>query len=326
MLVSLVIPVYNGATFINECLESVRACPSDEIECIVVNDGSTDRTVEICMRFIHADARFCLINKENTGVSDSRNRGISEATGNYVFFLDADDYIEVSKWPEILSDAASGAYDMVSYGYYDLYDSGDTKKEQFPEDCDIRTALLSTTLLNTCWGSLLRRDVIENSHLRFREDLKTCEDAIFMLDFAQNAKNIKLSGSCVLYYRIHPGSVMQSTGMDSKLSDLASLFLRRKEYLLNNFDEAAHKSMYRSLFSVITDLFRAYTENRRVLEISRKYKESMSEPAIATVLKETKRDYLSPYYKKLEYMLMQRRFFLFLALYFKIKLFLYSRV
>lgn len=123
MLVSIIIPIYNGAKFLYECLKSIMACPSTEIECIIVNDGSTDSTAEICNRFINEDSRFRLINKENTGVSDSRNRGISKATGDYVFFLDADDYIETSKWPEIINDATIGAYDMVSYAYYDLFNS-----------------------------------------------------------------------------------------------------------------------------------------------------------------------------------------------------------
>ena len=319
MLVSIIIPVYNGEKFLQKCLESVKACPSPEMECIIVNDGSTDGTKEICRRFVGEDARFSLIDKENTGVSDSRNKGLAKAVGDYTFFLDADDYIEVGRWPEIIAHAADGTYDMIAYGYYSLFGSGSIQEEHFPEGCDTRLALLSTTLLNTCWGKLLRREVIENFSLSFCKELKTCEDAIFILDFAQKAERVLLSNSFVLYYRIHTGGVMRRTGMEDKLADFAVLLERRKTYLSENYNEAAKKAMYQESFCIITDLFRSYAKDRKILEIRRAYQKNMKTPTIAAIMSEANRGHLSPFYKKLEYMLMQGGFYTWLAVYFKIK-------
>jgi len=319
MLISVIIPVYNGEMFLHECLESVKACPSDDIECIIVNDGSTDGTEEICRRFVCSDTRFRVITKENSGVSDSRNKGLADATGDFIFFLDADDYINIGKWPDIIANAAMKSFDMVAFGYYDLFDSGDIREEQFPEDCDIRLALLSTTLLNTCWGKLLRREVIEKNGLRFCKELNTCEDAVFILDYAQSAESFMFSNICVLYYRIHSGGVMMRTGMDSKLSDLASLYERRYAYLSENYDEAAGNAMYRQFFSVITDLFRFYAKNRRIIDIRRDYRRSIIDPTVKAVIAESDTLRFSPFYKRLEYSLIRGKLYTCLAVYFKIK-------
>jgi len=319
MLISVVIPVYNGEKYLRKCLESVQAYPSDEIECIIINDGSADGTEKICAQFAEQDSRFKVINKENSGVSDTRNRGISEASGEYIFFLDADDYIIAEAWREILAHAAESKYDMVAYGYYNLFDNGRTSVEQFPEGYDLKLTILSTTLLNACWGKLFRRGIIIKNNIRFRKELKTCEDAIFNIDFTENAGEYLLCNTNVLYYRIHAASVMQSTGLENKLTDFAALFERRKAYLAANDDEASERAMYRHSFSVVTDLFRSYAKNRKISEISRAYKKSMENITVAAIIAETNKEYLSPFYKKLEYMMIKCGCYTCLAVYFKIK-------
>lgn len=319
MVVSVIVPVFNGEKFLRECLESVKACPSQEMECIIVNDGSTDGTDEICRRFAYEDARFRLINKKNTGVSDSRNRALAEASGEYVFFLDADDFILTDQWPEILAFAERGDFDMVAFSYRDLFSDGGTKEERFTGDSDIKLAILTTTLMNTCWGKLLRRDVIEKNGLSFDRELKTCEDAVFILDFTQKTESISLSNICAICYRIHSGGTMRQAELENKLSDFSVLYERRCRYLDENSGEALGKGMYRQLFSVITDLLRSYAGNRRIPEIRRAYKKNMGNPVITAIIDKTEIRSLSPVYKKFEYALLTTGLYTCLAMYFKVK-------
>ena len=319
MLVSVVIPVYNGEKFLRECLESVKACPSPEIECIIVDDGSEDGTEELCKEYALEDARFRLVSKENSGISDSRNRGVAEAVGDYIFFLDADDYIDARKWREIIAQAAAGESDMVAFGYYSLFCSGAATEEKFPEGCDMTRALLSTTMLNTCWGKLLRREAINGGGVRFRKGLRTCEDAIFVLDFVQGAKSFKLLDCCALYHRIHPGGVMQRAKLDSKLSDFGALFERRLLYLSRNYDETARKAMYRQSFSVITDLLRAHAGKQRLPDVRNDFKENMKDPVVQAIMEGCALRSLSPVYKKIEYALMSGGLYAGMAMYFKAK-------
>jgi len=319
MLISVIIPVHNGEELLSTCLESVRSCTSDWIECIVVDDGSTDGTVEVYRKCVHGDARFRIINQENAGVSAARNRGLAEAAGDYVFFLDADDFIDIIKWPEIISHAADSSFDLIAFGYYDSFGSGKVKKELFPKGCDISKALLATTLLNACWGKLLRKEIIVKNGISFRNELETCEDAIFILEFAQKAKSYCLINSCVLYYRIHPGGVMRRKAIDNKLSDLSALYARRLEYLDANYDETLRKITYRQFFSIVTALFRECAGNRRIPDIRRAYCTYMKNAMILEIIAKTKMKDLTPFYKKFEYFLMRAGFFALLAAYFKAK-------
>jgi len=290
------------------------------MECIIIDDGSTDGTRGICGQFTAADSRFRLISKANTGVSDSRNEGLAAASGDYVFFLDADDYLDTAWWREILDRAAEGDFDMIAYGYYDLFESGEKKKEQFPKGCDIKRALLSTTLMNVCWSKLLRRETITKNGLAFRKELKTCEDAVFILDFARKAEKFLLSDVCLVYYRIHAGGIMKVTGLESKASDLGALFDSRKGYLAENYDESLSIAMYRQFFSIITDLLRGYAGNRRIRDIGSMYKSCMDNDAIKGAMNEVRKGYLSPFYKRIEYALLQRGCYSCLGAYFKVKL------
>jgi len=317
MLISVIIPVYNGEKYLQECLLSVKACPSQEIECIIVNDGSTDDTEQICRKIAKDDSRFKLINQENSGVSVSRNKGTLEAIGEYIFFLDADDYIDTEKWQDIL-DYAKGKHDMVAFGYYNLFTSGSTSVEQFPLNCSTLDVLLSTTLFNTCWGKLLRRDIISQSKLSFTKELKTCEDAIFMIDFIQNSTEHVLCNTPVLFYRIHPNSVMQSTKLENKIADLTQLYMRRKDCLAANYTNTAEITMYRQFFSIITDLFRTYAKIHNIPKTRETYKKIITNTLVSAVVTGTKRAYL-PLYKKLEHILLSGGHYSCLALYFKIK-------
>lgn len=93
-LISIIMPVYNAEKYLNRSIESVMNQTYKNIEIILVNDGSTDASLTICSNYQKADSRIKLINQKNSGVSAARNRGIDEATGTYIMFIDSDDYIE----------------------------------------------------------------------------------------------------------------------------------------------------------------------------------------------------------------------------------------
>jgi glycosyltransferase involved in cell wall biosynthesis len=319
MLISVIVPVYNEEKFLRKCLDSIKDCPSKEIECIIVNDGSTDGSTEISQCYANEDSRFRLINKKNSGVSEARNRGMAEAAGEYIIFLDADDYIVTSKWPEILAHAVENTFDIIVYSFYYQSPSGTVRETRFPDSCDIRTALLSTTVMNSSCGRLMRRGVIARNNLSFRKDMKIYEDALFNIDFVQNAEKCLLLNTSVMYYRCNASGAMQSTGMEAKLDDFTALFERRKEFLSINYDKKIEKLMYRQFFSVITDLFRSYTRSRKISEIRPAYKKNLEHPVVAAILAETRRACLASPHKKLEHILMSCRFYTCIAVYFKTK-------
>ena len=111
-MISIIVPVYNVESYLKECLESIRHQSYTDIEVILVNDGSTDSSKEICERFCQADSRFRLINQENKGLSAARNRGVKESVGEYIMFVDSDDVIN-TKVLEVLLPCMKTDVDIV---------------------------------------------------------------------------------------------------------------------------------------------------------------------------------------------------------------------
>ena len=104
MKISVIIPVYNTEKYLKECVESVLAQTYHNLEILLINDGATDSSPQICEAYAKQDARINLIHKENGGLSDTRNTGIKQCRGDYVLFLDSDDYWDDPKMVEKLAD------------------------------------------------------------------------------------------------------------------------------------------------------------------------------------------------------------------------------
>jgi glycosyltransferase involved in cell wall biosynthesis len=100
--ISIVVPIFNTSVYLIKCLDSIQNQTYKNIEVIMVNDGSTDNSIDICSKYTLNDIRFKLINKKNGGLADARNAGIQEATGHYIGFVDSDDYIELDMYEELL--------------------------------------------------------------------------------------------------------------------------------------------------------------------------------------------------------------------------------
>lgn len=326
MRLSIIIPIYNAQKYLPECLESVAACSARDIECILVNDGSTDDSLRICKEYENKDNRFHVIDKENEGVSVARNTGILKALGEYVFFLDADDYIDISKWNVILDTIKEVQYDFIAFSYYTLQENGKINEELFQiegkettNSSTVRRLILASPSLNTCWGKLMRLDIITNNNLEFNKGLKTGEDAVFVIDYFINSKTYYICNDCILYYRQHNTSAMRSIDIAAKLEDFKAIYYYRKELAKQWRDIELEKEMYRQFFSVITDLFFKYACNNSFEKSKKMYKEVMEESIVQEILTKTPFDYLTPTYKKLEYILISRGILWLLVIYFKLK-------
>ena len=112
-MISVVIPVYNVDKYITDCLESIVSQTFSEWEVVMVNDGSSDRSVEICKSFCERDSRFRVLEQENRGVSAARNTGIDACRGEYIFFMDADDTLSAQGLSLVISTVSSEDVDMV---------------------------------------------------------------------------------------------------------------------------------------------------------------------------------------------------------------------
>lgn len=193
---SIVVPIYNGETVINRCVDSILGQSFLDFELLLVNDGSKDKTRELCNKYEQKDERIRVINKKNEGVSATRNRGIQEAVGVYIAFVDCDDYVDKHHFERMVSEMQRKAVDLV-IGGYTRHKSGmiDTKAPKcahynsFKEFSEDFFGLYNSWFLNTPWNKLYKREKIEQY---FPLELSLGEDLVFNLEYLKKCNEIEV--------------------------------------------------------------------------------------------------------------------------------------
>lgn len=204
---SIIVPLYNAEKFIRRCIESVLAQDCEQIELIIVNDGSTDDSEKICREYLN-DSRVRLISKVNGGVSSARNKGIMEATGKYITFMDADDYATENMCQSLVAIMNREQCDMCIAGY-NLDISGDVRPQKLPDSIKIKKKYTSNQFkeifedvykcnyFNSTWAKCYKRELIS---ARFIENLNLGEDLLFNLEYLTNCKNFYICDLPVYNY------------------------------------------------------------------------------------------------------------------------------
>ena len=228
-LVSIIIPVYNVAQYLEDCLKSVLKQTYTNLEIIVVDDGSTDMSLKICHSFAAKDKRLKVIHQENAGVSAARNTGLSIMTGKYVLFIDSDDRIEQSMVEILVKKMENNAKnDAVFCGYKEFEDETDRIiKEVAPSkskrvDRDEGVAEIFGEYSTMLWNKMFRCSIIDKSDL-FDVTLKIGEDELWMVDVLKKANNIMLIGTPLYYYRNRAeGASKGQAFSEAKMTDYES--------------------------------------------------------------------------------------------------------
>lgn len=186
--VSIIVPIFNTEKFLDECIQCVLVQSYEDWELLLVNDGSTDKSPSICEKYESLDTRIRVIHKENTGVSDSRNKAIDLAQGEYIMFLDADDYwldsVFLQKFVEIINvydlDILRGEYKAVDILGNELLECPLTNIKQQYANKILTSSIFYTNIMcgeNFLWLSMVRRSVIGD--LRFNTNRSFLEDMEF---------------------------------------------------------------------------------------------------------------------------------------------------
>ena len=213
-LVSIIVPVYNVQNSVARCLESICAQTWKNIEIILVNDGSRDESFSVCEQFREKDPRIVLVDKSNSGVSDTRNCGMTLASGKYVQFVDSDDYIEPDFTERLVTAAETNNADLVIAPYWMVIPANSCKagqalenlqenlgiEEKRPDDVreygflpegiyDRETFALrlmekpASFFYSVLWNKLYRRDILVDNHLQFTSEVRWAEDLVFNLEY-----------------------------------------------------------------------------------------------------------------------------------------------
>ena len=238
-MVSIIVPIYNAEQYLRRCVDSILNQEYTDFELLLVNDGSTDASGDICEEYGDRDPRVIVIQKENTGVSDSRNRALDRARGKYLQFLDSDDWITPDATRLFVRAAEEYGCDMVISDFYrvvgerlspkgDIEEEGVLTREEFAAHMMENPADFYYGVL---WNKLYRRDIVEEHNLRMDTDINWCEDFMFNLEYIRYAKVFYALHAPIYYYVKRKGS-LASQGIN--ISKTVKMKLNVFEYY-NNF-------------------------------------------------------------------------------------------
>lgn len=230
-LISVIVPAYNIAPDIGRCLESLLAQEHRELEIIVVNDGSTDKTGEIIDGYARRDPRIIPLHKENGGVSSARLAGLSVASGTYIGFVDGDDYIEPDMYRVLLRNAQENHADISHCGYQMVFPTRvdyyyNTGKRVIQDRQTGLKDLLSGSFVEPgLWNKLYHRSLFANlpQGAQFPQQIKINEDLLMNYWLFQAADTSVYEDFCPYHYILRKGSASTSKLNEHKLKDPVSV-------------------------------------------------------------------------------------------------------
>ena len=219
---SIIIPAYRVEKYICQCIDSVLAQTFTDFELILVDDGSDDRCGEICGIYGKSDSRIIVIHKPNGGLSDARNAGFLIANGEYIYFLDGDDWV-ANRLLECVIRHMNQGYDMVVFNYYTAYSQKICSEithlsGEFSINSEIeRTEFYYSTLLKavigwSAWDRVFKKSIIDEYEITYADNQKIfMEDLYFSCCYCAFAKRIQVIGDRLLFYRQREDSMLKKT-------------------------------------------------------------------------------------------------------------------
>lgn len=230
-LISVIVPVYNVEQYLEECIESILNQTYQNLEIILVNDGSTDHSFDICRNYEARDSRIIVQNKENGGLASARNAGLDIATGEYISFVDSDDTIEETMYEDMMEKFnADKTVDIVVCGFKRYDDiTGDVYSIEMTDNSwqEITSSNIGQVLyLNPgVWNKLYKVKLFEN--IRF-EEVRLAEDLLLFVDTLGNTNKIQRVQKVLYNYRVRSNSLINSVKEEQFQELLDQLVSRRK--------------------------------------------------------------------------------------------------
>lgn len=220
--ISIIIPVYNAEKYIGRCLESVVNQTYRNLEIICVDDGSTDNSYKIIEEKAKQDNRIILIKQKNQGVSIARNTAIENLTGDYIMFLDSDDYMEQNMCEIMYKAINEFETDVIRCNYNRVYENGISFKNKnnnlpmkhkiYKEEImkDILPEFIKGNIRSYLWLLIIKSEIVKNKNLRFVPNIKMMQDKLFYIKLLQNINSIYQIDNCCYNYFCNSNSTIQS--------------------------------------------------------------------------------------------------------------------
>lgn len=234
-LISIIVPIYNSAAFLPKCLDSILNQTYQNIEILLIDDGSSDNSREICNRYAKKDTRITVVHKKHEGVSAARNSGLKIAVGDWIGFVDSDDFIEPDMYSYLLSLAQDNQAEIAQCGVF--YENGEeitdhiASNSLFVGEPNHLPQKVWLYFENSNYCKLYQKSIVMD--VLFDTDYCVGEDLLFNMMVLKKAKRIALGNQAKYHYLQHPDSLCHGQPTRKKLYSLQHIL----EYLEANFCE-----------------------------------------------------------------------------------------
>lgn len=239
--ISIIVPIYNQSSTLKNCIESILNQEYQNIELILVDDGSLDDSFDICTEYAKKDIRVKVLKKENGGVSSARNLGLNLASGEFIQFVDADDFLEKDMCLKMMESRAEKDFDVIVCSYKKHDDNKIKNKVSINLECDILSQfkenfafLFENALFNPPWNKLYKREKISSF---FDEKFSIGEDLLFNLEYFKNCKKIKVINNCLYNYVNKSENSLNKSYDESLLNKQIYLYKSVKKFCEDNFQD-----------------------------------------------------------------------------------------
>lgn len=257
-MVSVIIPVYKVENYLKRCVDSILEQSYENLEIILVDDGSPDRCGEICDEYIKKDSRIKVVHKQNGGLSSARNAGIKVATGNFISFIDSDDWVDKDFIKNLRSALIQENSDMSACLFCRIKGT-EGQRSEFDKKIEVITdkkyynVLSENSFAGYATNKLFKRDIIINNQLFFDEKIFNGEDFPFTLEYTKYANKISFLKQDLYFYFFRDTSIMQTITLSQRF--LSILYAREKalNFLSENAPECYDicKASYLSILSKV---------------------------------------------------------------------------
>lgn len=292
MRLSVIIPIYNAEKTLIRCLESLLSQLNKEIEVLLINDGSTDSSGQICKKYVQKNTSFRYYEQQNSGVSAARNKGLDNAVGDYVLFVDSDDYVETTYFDAIQVCVTREKPDLLIFGAVFPNRNQNKRTDYFDQSYDGIETIKQYAYISkkqqmfALWNKAFVRQIIENNNIRFAPKSSIGEDGAFIFKYILHSNKLT-SISSALYYVDESNTDSLSRKKRNDLCDVLTesyidLYKTLNQTTLDRdsaiiYREMLSRAFYRSAYSCFNEVF-SYgydkkTINNELLRICIAYKQ-----------------------------------------------------
>jgi glycosyltransferase involved in cell wall biosynthesis len=286
-LISVIVPIYRVEKYLHRCIDSILAQTFTDFELLLIDDGSPDNCGKICDEYANKDKRIKVFHKENGGVCSARNLGLDKACGEWVMFIDSDDWINSNLFFECSKYISNN--DIIRFSAYFVTDSCDINKNAvIINECDTRDDYLKLVIskqkIIALWACIYKRNIFIENNIRFDESLKIGEDWLVLVQAILHSQNVKSLNLPLYYYNLINTSSCSNSSKDiSKILDIARAYHQIENYVIKHKYQTNElmvgkmmsiSLIYRNLINLKIPISKIIEFQQDVIKLTGKYKVS----------------------------------------------------